>query len=191
MIKDEGSILLGMTAGQAKEILYNKPNNPMSELLQSLTQDVIDDLRKAMDNRDVNASSRLSQGITPTKTNYNGKSVSVSIEMDFYWKYINYGVNGSVVNRGAPNWGSAPSSGLSMSQALSSWERDRGIRYENGESTWTSKSHIEGLGLIERGQIARPFYEDVINEKLVNVLKAPIQKLLGKSIKLNIISPWQ
>ena len=78
-----------------------------------------------------------------------------------------------------------------MSASLQNWERDRGIRYENGKSNWVSKSHVAGLGLKERGQKPRPFFEDVVNESLVAVLKAPIQRLLGKSIKLNIISPWQ
>ena len=187
----EGEILSKLNAGSSKAILNNAPNNPLSLLLQELTQGVIDDLRKAMNARDVNASSRLSQGITPTKTSYNGKAVSVAIEMDFYWKYVNYGVNGSVIGRGAPSWGNAPSNGISMSQSLSNWERDRGITYTDGKSSWTSKSHVDGLSISQRGQIARPFYEDVINEKLIKVLKAPIQKLLGKSIKLNIISPWQ
>jgi hypothetical protein len=144
-----------------------------------------------MNAKDVNASYRLQQGMKPTKTIYSGKAVSVGVEMDFYWKFVNYGVNGSVVNRGAPSWGNVPNNGISMSASLQNWERDRGIRYENGQSNWISKSHVDALGLKERGQIARPFFEDVINDSLVAVLKAPIQRLLGKAIKLNIISPWQ
>jgi hypothetical protein len=187
----EGEILQSLNAGNVKSILNNKPNSPLSLLLQELTQGVIDDLRKAMNAKDVNASYRLQQGMKPTKTIYSGKAVSVGLEMDFYWKFVNYGVNGSVVNRGAPSWGNVPSNGVSMSASLQNWERDRGIRYEDGKSNWVSKSHVPGLGIKERGQIARPFFEDVVNDSLVAVLKAPIQRLLGKSIKLNIISPWQ
>ena len=179
-----------LNVGSSKAILNNTPGNPLSALLQKLNQDVINDLRKSMAARDVDASRNLSQGIKPTKTIYNGKAVSVGVTMDFYWKYVNYGVNGSVINRGAPSWGPSPDSGVSMSAALKSWESDRGITYKDGKSNWVSKSHVPGLGIKERGQIARPFFEDVVNDKLVNVLKKPIQKLLGKSIKINIISPW-
>ncbi len=187
----EGEILQSLNAGNVKSILDNKPNSPLSLLLQKLTQEVINDLRKAMNTKDVNASYRLQQGMKPTKTIYSGKAVSVGLEMDFYWKFVNYGVNGTVVNHGAPSWGKVSSNGVTMSEALQNWERDRGIRYEDGKSNWVSKSHVPGLGIKERGQKPRPFFEDVINESLVAVLKAPIQRLLGKSIKLNIISPWQ
>jgi hypothetical protein len=187
----EAEILSSLNLGSSKAILNNTAGNPLSTLLQALTQEVIDDLRKAIAARDIDASRNLSQGIKPTKVMYNGKSVSVGVTMDFYWKYVNYGVNGSVVNRGAPSWGPAPASSVSMTAALKNWEGHRGITYTDGKSNWVSKSRVEGLGLTERGQIARPFFEDVINDQLINVLKKPIQKLLGKSIKLNIISPWQ
>ena len=102
----EGEILQSLNAGNVKSILNNKPNSPLSLLLQELTQGVIDDLRKAISTRGIDASRNLSQGIKPTKTIYNGKAVSVGIEMDFYWKFVNYGVNGTEVSHGSPNWGS-------------------------------------------------------------------------------------
>ncbi len=44
----EGEILQSLNAGNVKSILDNKPNSPLSLLLQKLTQEVINDLRKAI-----------------------------------------------------------------------------------------------------------------------------------------------
>ena len=187
----EAEILSKLNAGTSKAILNNTPSNPLALLLQELTQGVIDDLRKAIHTRGIDASNNLSQSIKPTKTNYNGKSVSVSIEMDFYWKFVNYGVNGTEVSHGSPSWGKAPSSDYSFHDSIKNWVAQKGIGLPESFKTFDSFAWAIQNSVVKKGQKPKPFFEDVINEKLVNVLKAPIQKLLGKSIKLNIISPWQ
>ena len=180
-----------LNVGSSKAILNNTPSNPLSALLLKLTQDVIADLRKAIAARDVDASRNLSQGIKPTKVIYSGKSVSVGVTMDFYWKYVNYGVNGTEVSHGAPNWGKAPGSGVSFHDSIKNWISQKGIGLPEQFKTYDSFAWAVQNSVVKNGQKPKPFFEDVINDQLINVLKKPIQKLLGKSIKLNIISPWQ
>lgn len=188
----EAEILSKLNAGSSKAILNNTPNNPLSLLLQELTQGVIDDLRKAIHTRGIDASRNLSQSIKPTKTQYNGKAVSVAIEMDFYWKFVNYGVNGTEVSHGSPSWGSvANDSGVSFHDSIKNWVAQKGIGLPEQFKTYDSFAWAVQKSVIKKGQKPKPFFEDVINEQLAKVLKAPIQRLLGKSIKLNIISPWQ
>ena len=187
----EGEILQSLNAGNVKSILNNKPNSPLSLLLQELTQGVIDDLRKAISTRGIDASRNLSQGIKPTKTIYNGKAVSVGIEMDFYWKFVNYGVNGTEVSHGAPNWGSVQNTGVSFHDSIKSWVAQKGIALPDSFGSYDSFAWAIQTSVKRKGQKQKPFFEDVINDSLVAVLKAPIQRLLGKAIKLNIISPWQ
>lgn len=187
----EAEILGKLNLGSSKAILKNTAGNPMSVLLQQLTQDVIDDLRKAIAARDIDASRNLSQSIKPTKATYNGKAVSVGLEMDFYWKYVNYGVNGTEVSHGAPNWGKAPSSGISFHDSIKNWVAQKGIGLPEQFKTYDSFAWAVQNSVVKKGQKAKPFFEDVINDQLINVLKKPIQKLLGKSIKINIIAPWR
>lgn len=188
----EADILGGLTVGNAKSVVEGKKNSPLGNLLVELNQAIIDDLQQSIQARDINASRNLSSGITPSDVIINGNEIEVNISMDFYWKYINYGVNGTEVNRNAPSWGSAPSQSYTMGESLRHWETDRGILTQDGKYTnWISKSKVEGKSLIQRGQKARPFYDDVINDKLVAVLEAPIKKLLGESIKLTIVASWQ
>jgi hypothetical protein len=187
----EAEILSSLNLGSSKAILNNTAGNPLSALLQELTQEVIDDLRKAMQDRKVDASRNLSQSIKPTKTLYNGKAVSVGITMDFYWKYVNYGVNGTEVSHGAPSWGKAPSSGVSFHDSIKNWISQKGAGLPEQFKTYESFAWAVQRNIVKNGKEPRPFFEDVINDQLINVLKKPIQKLLGKSIKLNIISPWQ
>jgi hypothetical protein len=43
----------------------------------------------------------------------------------------------------------------------------------------------------KKGKEPRPFFTDVVNERLVDVLKKPIEKLLKRSIEIIIVEPWQ
>lgn len=187
----EADILRSLNLGSSKEALSGDPKSPLSQLLQLQVQDIIDELRKNLVKYDANASRELAQSIVPTKTSVKGSEVSVEIEAPFYWKFINYGVNGTLVNRGAPNWGAQPKGQYTFSQSMKNWERHRGVTYSNGQSNWISKSHVEGMGIKERGQIARPFYSDVVNETLIRELEEPISKLMKQAITIIIVEPWK
>jgi len=190
-VSGEGSLISALNIGSSKEVLKASPQSPLSKLLQELTQDVIDDLVKSASKYDIQAST-FNQDIRPTKVNLDGNVLSVGIYAPYYWKFINYGVNGSLVNHGAPNWGASPSGTGSMSESMKAWEGYRGIVTQNGQYTnWTSLSKVEGMSMIERGQKPRPFYSDVVNDKLIDTLRIPIEKLLKRSIEIIITEPWQ
>lgn len=187
---NEADILNSLNVGNAKTSLDSSNNSPLGNLLVKLNQAIIDDLQQSIQARDINASRNLSQGITPSDVIINGNEVEVNISMDFYWKYINYGVNGTEVNHNAPTWGSAPSQTMSFHDSILAWKSDRGITLPEGFKDYDSFAWAIQNSIIRKGKKARPFYDDVINEKLVKVLEAPIKKLLGESIKLTIIAPW-
>ena len=189
----EADILRSLNLGSSKEALSGDPKSPLSQLLQLQVQDIIDELRKSLVKYDANASRELAQSIVPTKTSAKGSEVSVEISVGkaFYWKFINYGVNGTLINRGAPNWGAQPKGQYTFSQSMKNWEEHRGVTYSNGQSNWISKSHVEGMGIKERGQIARPFYSDVVNDALIRELEEPISELMKRAITIRIVEPWQ
>jgi len=188
---NEADILGGLTVGNAKSVVEGKKNSPLGNLLIELNQAIIDDLRTSIKNRDIDASRNLSQGITPSDVIINGNEIEVNISMDFYWKYINYGVNGTEQNNNAPSWGAAPSQTLSFHESILAWKSDRGITLPEGFKDYDSFAWAIQTNIKKYGKKARPFYDDVINEKLVKVLEAPIKKLLGESIKLTIVASWQ
>jgi len=95
-----------ITVGNAKAILDGTVGTPLDELLRSLVQDVTNDLVESLDKYDISASSNLRQSIVPeTNVTKDGSVVSIGIKADFYWKFVNYGVNGTEVNHGSPSWG--------------------------------------------------------------------------------------
>ena len=188
---NEADILNGLNVGNAKTVLDNSNNSPLGNLLVKLNQAIIDDLQQSIQARDINASRNLSQGITPSDVIINGNEVEVNISMDFYWKYINYGVNGTEQNNNAPSWGASPSQTLSFHDSILAWKSDRGITLPEGFADYDAFAWAIQTNIKKYGKKPRPFYDDVINEKLVKVLEAPIRKLLGESIKLTIVAPWQ
>ena len=187
----EADILGGLTVGNAKSVIEGKKNSPLGNLLIELNQAIIDDLQQSIQARDIDASRNLSQGITPSDVIINGNEIEVNISMDFYWKYINYGVNGTEQNNNAPSWGASPSQTLSFHDSILAWKSDRGITLPEGFKDYDSFAWAIQTNIKKYGKKARPFYDDVINEKLVAVLEAPIKKLLGESIKLTIVASWQ
>ena len=190
-MSDEAQILQGLNLGSSKAIFEGAKSSPLTELLEALTNDVISELIKATDARNINASRNLSQSILPTAVEVKGSSVSVGISMPFYWKYVNYGVNGTEINHGAPSWGSAPAGQPSFKQAILHWITDRGAQlppsFDNYESfAWAIMTNVR-----KHGKAPRPFFNDVVNPKLVETLRSPIEKLLGRAVEINIVAPWQ
>jgi hypothetical protein len=188
--QEEAGKLDSLNVGTASAILNNTADSPLTKLLKDLMQGVIDEITANLDKYDANASRRLRQSFKPTPVTIEGGTIVAGIQVgdkEYYWKFINKGVNGSIVNHGAPAWGTQQQN-MSMSQAMQRWESDRGITNGN----YNSKSHVEGMTMIERGQKPRPFFDDVMNDpQLINYLKKPIEKLLGQAITVSIARPWQ
>jgi hypothetical protein len=182
---NEADAINALNFGTAKHVFHNSQESPLVTLLNGLAQDVTDKLGKSLDKYDANASYNLRQGIFPRNAFVNGSEVSVSIEADFYWKFVEYGFNGWARNRGAPTW-----TDLDIKQEnIQTWMIDRGIKPNFG--TMESASFAITKALKRDGKEARPFFTDVVNEKILSTLQPPIEKLIGKAITLRIIEPWQ
>lgn len=187
----EGEIIRNLKLGESADVLANKKGSPTEQLLAVIANDVVDSLRKKLDEYDVNASSNLKQSLTVIPLSKSNE-VNVEISADFYWKYINYGVNGSIVNHGAPSWGKeSQSNGKSFIQNIKDWVAFRGITLPSQFSSYDSFAWAIKTSVERNGKKPRPFYSDVVNEKLKNEIQEAITALFGKSITVNIIEPWQ
>lgn len=189
--QQEADVLNKLNLGSSADVLKNSPDSPLGSLLKDLVQGVVDELGRSMDKYQIRASNNLKQTIIPTAPKIDEDGVSVSISADFYWKFVNYGVNGTEINHGAPSWGKIQQGDLSFKDSIGGWIRNKGITLPDGFTSYESLSYAMMTNIKKYGQKPRPFFTDVVNDRLVNVLKKPIEKLIGRSIKVMIIEPWQ
>ena len=208
---DEAAIINSLDLGSSVATLNNAPGSPLSQLLIALLEDLTEQLQQALVDRNINTSSLgLSQSIKPTAAIVQGDVVQVGLEMDFYWKFVNYGVNGAgltgnesestrpngsgaspVVNSGSPAWGSTPSEGLSFKESILQWIPQRNVMLPPEFADFDQFAFAIMTNIRKYGMEARPFFEDVINQNTAEFLRAPIQALFGKSLTIAIASPWQ
>lgn len=187
----EADALSKLNLGTSADVLKNSPDSPLGSLLKDLVQGVVDELGRSLDKYGVRASNQLKQTMLPTPPRIDEDGVSVAISAEFYWKFVNYGVNGTETSYGAPSWGKVSSPDMSFKDSIGQWIRNKGITLPDGFSNYESLSYAMMTNIKKHGQKPRPFFTDVVNERLVDVLKKPIEKLIGRAITVQIIEPWQ
>ncbi len=177
----EADLVNSIDFARSEQILANKSDNPLTELLLRLTNDIIKDLRLELDKS--RASGNLQQSIIPQPKSYN----LIEVEAPFYWKYINYGVNGIQVQRGAPYHGKAPKTGLSFYDSIYKWIGDKGIVGDG-----VTRDQLAGMivnSVRMKGVEATHFYDKVVTQERKKEMSASISNLIGQSIKLIIKKP--
>lgn len=190
---DVNQIVNSLNIGKAKQVIEGQTKSPLSSLLQSLANEVVQMLATRLTEYDAVASNNLVQSIQLDKLELKGSTLSLGIKSDFYWKFVNYGVNGTDRSNGAPAWGAQPKQDVSFHESIKAWIRNKGIiAPEQFNNDYDSFAWAIVKNKIKYGQEARPFLTDVVNDKLVDYLREPIQALLGRSIEILITEPqWQ
>jgi hypothetical protein len=196
-VRSEADILASLDLGQAKQMIEAPADSPLGTLLALLCQNVLDEIVKNAFKYDINASSTLMQSFQVSEAFLENGDVTVQLtlpEDKAYWKYIDQGVNGTLVNRGAPNWGKSPAGTQSFEHSINAWMFHRGIQLDgrpNGAKTTEQLNYLIRRHIVEQGKEPRPFVSDVLNENIVSLFREPIERLLGRAIQINIVAPWQ
>ena len=196
-MQNEASILAQLDLGGSKAILEQKEDNPLNQLLKGLMNEVLDQINDNTFKYGVNASMEMRKGIKVSDAYLEGDSVTVELYAEphvAYWKYVNYGVNGTKRNTGAPDWGLPPIGTKSFSESIDDWMQHRGIEPDgrpNGAKTVEQLNYLIRRHIVEQGKEPRPFVSDVLNENIVTLFREPIERLLGRAIEINIVTPWQ
>jgi hypothetical protein len=181
-----------ITVGNSEAILKGLPGTPLEELLKDLMQDVADQLVIEMDRLDIAASRRLRQSIIPDKqVTKEGNVVTIGLSADFYWKFVNYGVNGTEVQHGAPSWGKQPPGEVSFHKSIMDWTLDRGITMPAQFDTYDSFAWAVMANVRKKGKQARPFFTNVVNETLTTKIQKELSEFFKEAITVNIVEPWQ
>jgi hypothetical protein len=196
-VQNEAAILASLDLGQAKQMIDAPADSPLGVLLVLLCDNVLAEIRNNAFKYDINASTTLMQSFRVSEAFLEEGGVTVQLtlpEDKAYWKYIDQGVNGTLVNRGAPNWGRSPLGTKSFSESIDNWMHHRGIRPDgrpNGAQTTEQLNYLIRRHIVEQGKEPRPFVSDVLNENIVSLFREPIERLLGRAIQINIVAPWQ
>jgi hypothetical protein len=192
MAKDVNYFKNLITVGNSEAILKGLPGTPLEGLLKDLMQDVADQLVIEMDRLDIAASRRLRQSIIPDKqVTKEGNVVTIGLSADFYWKFVNYGVNGTEVQHGAPSWGRQPPGEVSFHKSIMDWTMDRGITMPAQFDTYDSFAWAVMANVRKKGKQARPFFTNVVNETLTTKIQKELSAFFKEAITVKIVEPWQ
>ena len=181
---NDADIINSLNFGRSEDILKNTSDNPMTELLLRITNELIEDWRKQLISDKSYATGDLAQSLRPATI----KPDSIETTGADHWKYINYGVNGIKVNRGAPTHGPAPKGNLSFYQAIKKWIYDKGILPEEG----MTREQLAGAmvnSIRMKGIEATHFYDKVVTPQRVEEMSKPISALIKESIITIIKKP--
>ena len=185
----EGDIAKGLDFGRAEDILKNTSDSPMTNLLLELTNELIADWRKQLETPNSKghkpyATGKLAQSLEPLKLSEN----LIATTAENHWKYINYGVNGTVINRGAPTHGKAPKGNLSFYQAIKKWLYDKGITPPDGYTVEQYAGMIKN-SVRMKGIEATHFFDKVLTEQRVDEMSQRVSDLVGSAIRIVIKKP--
>ena len=185
----EGDIAANLDFGRAEDILKNTSDSPMTNLLLQLTNELIADWRKQLETPNSKghkpyATGKLAQSLEPLKLAPN----EIATTGENHWKYINYGVNGIKVNRGAPTHGRAPKGDLSFYEAIYKWIGDKGIVPNEG----ITREQLAGAivnSVRMKGIEATHFFDKVLTEQRVDEMSQRVSDLVGQAIRVVIKKP--
>lgn len=180
-------IINKLNLGTSKQTVAAAIGSPLNTLILGIHQEVIDKLNAKILQYNAVASNRLKQSLVSLDHSIPGKVV-IEMTAEFYWKYVNFGVNGLSVNHGAPTWGPPPSGSLPFKDAILGWIKDRGIQAKPGQSydelAFMIMRHIKYNGIKPR-----PFFTDVVNKDLEKYLSKSISAVYKKAIIIEIKNP--
>lgn len=180
----DADIINSLDFGRSEDILKNTSDNPMTELLLRITNELIEDWRKQLINDKSYATGDLAQSLRPATIKPN----SIETAGAPHWKYVNYGVNGVMVNRGAPTHGKAPKGNLSFYQAIKKWLYDKGIQPPEGYTIEQYAGMIKN-SVRMKGIEATHFFDKVLTEQRVDEMSQRVSDLVGAAIRTVIKKP--
>ena len=182
---NDADIINSLNFGRSEDILKNTSDNPMTELLLRITNELIEDWRKQLINDKSYATGDLAQSLRPV----NIKPDSIETTGASHWKYINYGVNGIKVNRGAPTHGKAPKGDLSFYEAIYKWIGDKGIVPKDKGITREQLAGMIVNSVRMKGIEATHFFDKVLTEQRVDEMSQRVSDLVGAAIRIVIKKP--
>lgn len=154
------------------------------------TRDTIELLREEVYNVGAKATLNLMQSIKPVEYPPDGDKVKIEITADYYWKFVNYGVDGVDFKRGYPYSFRFIRPSKRHVEAIKKWIVDVAATNNDVRPNLTAEANTRAFAYRiatstkKRGITARPFVQNVLTDDRIKELVVDIAKSTGKEIIL-------
>jgi len=184
----EGDVL-GVGADVTKEFSLSKSPDVNAALIRWM-QDVIKLTVEGIERVDAKATLNLRQSVGFAELPVEQKVAQVAMEMASYWKFVEYGVNGVSVNRGAPFTFRRIRPSKKHVEAIEKWIVDRAVTIEfddtDPETSMEQAAYSIASKIKRDGIKGRPFLNSVLTDAKMDELVKSIAEVVGKEISLSI-----
>jgi len=174
--------------GSARDVLQGNTKSPLLQFVQSNLQELVEEIKKTGNKMDVRASNSLLSSIIVSNIKVSGEKVDGEIIGEDYWKFINFGVNGSIF-KNAPNWEALGFSKGSLDELIGKvkvWMPFRNVKPKENQ-TFDELAEKIAISIIKKGKRPRPFVTQTLQEtKKIKELADGIGKIIGKSLATDI-----
>jgi 4-hydroxy-3-methylbut-2-en-1-yl diphosphate synthase IspG/GcpE len=175
--------VLGVGADVTKEFSLSRSPDVNAALIRWM-QDVIKLTVEGIDRVDAKATLNLRQSVGFAELPVEQKVAQVAMEMASYWKFVEYGVNGVRVNRGAPFSFRSINPSPSHVAAIRKWAIDKALGIPADEIDAAAYNIAKSIK--RRGIKGRPFLNQVLTDAKMDELVSSIAQVVGKEISISI-----
>lgn len=182
---------------------YNKsPQTPVSRVLEAFTLLSISRMKTGLRDAGKESASNLAQSIAPQPIAIDGGSMSIIIDAEHYWDYVNSGVNGTERRWGAPysfrKYAARSSTGISFKQSMKAWivkrsikqivwtnkEGENVVQYIQSEKDLDAAAYVFMQGVKRKGIEPTHFVDDALTDKDIEALQESLlDAVAGKLFK--------
>jgi hypothetical protein len=153
-------------------------------------QDVIKLTIEGIDRVDAKATLNLRQSVGFAELPVEQKVAQVAMEMASYWKFVEYGVNGVSVDRGAPFTFRRIRPSKKHVEAIEKWIVDRAVTIEfddtDPETSMEQAAYSIASKIKRDGIKGRPFLNSVLTDAKMDELVKSIAEVVGKEISISM-----
>ena len=177
------AMLRGIGTDVTKEYSLSKSPDVNNAMIRWMN-DVIKLTVAGIERVDAKATLNLRQSVGFADLPIDQKVAQVAMEMAYYWKFVEYGVNGVKVNRGAPFSFRYITPSQRHVAAIRKWAVDKalGIPVEEIDQAAYNIARTTKI----RGIKGRPFLNPVLTDAKMDELVNSIAQVVGKDIALSI-----
>ena len=173
----------GIGTDVTKEFSLSKSPDVNSAMIRWM-REVIELTKENIERADAKATLNLRQSVGFAELPLDQKVAQVAMEMASYWKFVEYGVNGVKVNRGAPFSFRYITPSQRHVAAIRKWAVDKALGIPKEEIDQAAYNIARTTKI--RGIKGRPFLNPVLTDAKMDELVSSIASVVGKEIALSL-----
>ena len=162
--------------------------SPTQRLIGQWVDDLIRVTKERLERSGISASNQLSQSIQVVPIDLNENTLTIGIEMNGYWKYVDLGVKGAKSSAKAPNSPFQYRNKMPPPRAIQEWIAFKGIPLQGDDKQAANRSlsFLIAKRIRDFGTKETRFFSDSLTEDKINVLVDDIAVAIGKQIGVSL-----